>query len=143
MITSLQHQLDMIWRTENPNYIILLKNKANKDMNFEDFKVVQTKEQDKLDEKKEARYFVGVDPIRVMMGAEKSLIVVLDRLENKIVLTAKCRVEGKDKLVKRVTSDYRKAGERVIILEEKCDMDIPDSYQRMNKAYQQYLITKK
>lgn len=62
MKPSLQDQLAMVWRTENPNYIILIKNKAGANMDFSQFKVIQENKKE-IKEKIEPRYLLTINNV--------------------------------------------------------------------------------
>lgn len=103
MKPNLQHQLQMIWRTENPKYIILVKNKAGADMDFSKFKTVEE------DRKKEPK--VKVNPRYILTIATNFGGVLIVKVEDTFEKTIPLRIETvedkKDYWIKRTKKEYK------------------------------------
>lgn len=105
MRTRLEHILAMVWRTENPKYIIIVKNKADKNMDFTQFKIVEqdTEENKPKEPKKEARYLLTIKPY--MLGSV--IITVKDTIEGTEPFRLHTSEDKKDYWEKRCKKEYR------------------------------------
>lgn len=99
----LKHTMAMVWRTENPNYIIILKNKAGKDMDFSKFKIAAGEPEKPKKEKPVIRYVVTCDPY---LGA-LLLVRVIDSLDGSEPLRVEIKPEKKDFWLKKIKNEYR------------------------------------
>jgi hypothetical protein len=105
MKPSLEHLTAMVWRTENPNYIILIKNKAGKDMDFSQFKV-ETRISDKPEKEPKAlkKYYLLITPYLGTL----LLIRVLDREDNnKEVFRLQTKPSKEEYWLKRIKQQYK------------------------------------
>lgn len=107
--TSLEHKLDMVWRTENPNYIIILKNKAGKDMNFKNFELQEGDEQPE-DYLPEPRYIITYDPILkedTLFNTAKGFLIVTEIDTGRKVFDIETRPRKFKQWFSKLKRDYK------------------------------------
>lgn len=103
MKPTLQEQLEYISRTSNPNYIIIIKNKAGENMDFSQFK--QTEQPKKQVKPKEKRYVITTIP---QEGTDKTIILVRDTwFSNKEVLNGTYNNNNLEKNLANIEKKYK------------------------------------
>lgn len=106
MKDTIQRQLDMIWRTENPNYLIIVKNKAGKNMNFTNFQIVQADVQPG-DEKPNARFIISIDSVFRNNQDATSVGTIEVTEEGRIVFRTKTKQKNLKQWISKLKRDYR------------------------------------
>lgn len=108
--TSIKDQLDMVWRTENPNYIIILKNKAGKDMDFSNF-TIQPAEEQPEDKLTNTRYIISVDPAfkqeHGIFNTVSGLLTVLDNDTGRFVFKVTTKVARYKEWITKLKREYK------------------------------------
>lgn len=96
MKVTLQDQIKYIDRCINPDYIIIIKNKAG-EMNFEEFKVV-TKEV-KIERPKRFKF-------TIQAVEDKSNIIIYDNFEKRFVVDMICKKEKEEQWLSKFKKEY-------------------------------------
>jgi len=107
MKPSIQDQLAMVWRTENPNYIILIKNKAGKEMDFSQFKTIEEKPVVEK-RKKEASYKMVITQIFGGTEDNPKILISIIKIENNREVTRLETKESKREIwLEKLKKDYK------------------------------------
>lgn len=107
MRPRIEHIMAMIWRTENPNYIIIVKNKAGKEMDFTKFKAVEHKNgkpKSAIPKKKDAQYILTIEPY---LGLQILVRVVDTHNFNEEVLRVEAKLSSKQVWIARAKKLYK------------------------------------
>lgn len=97
--TTLADQIKMVDRCVNPDYIIIIKNKAG-DMDFSQFKIVRPEEKIKIKPKK--RFEITI----VASSESKVYIIVRDNFEKREASRIECRLDKQEVWVTKMKSTY-------------------------------------
>lgn len=100
--TSLQDQIKYVDRCVNPDYIIILQNKANENMDFSQFKIMGL--EDPVVIPKYREYTASCGPVQGEEG--KLRIIVTENLGNTTVFAMVIREHSKEKWQEKLRRDY-------------------------------------
>ena len=109
MKVTLTAKLKMVWREENPNYLIIVKNKAGKNMDFTQFKIVQ--ENKTIEEEKKIKvpkYKLTVTHIFGGTEENPKILIQINKIETREeVLRITTSKNKEEEWLNRCKKDYK------------------------------------